>query len=94
MFKLAPFAALGLISLAVIPVVRSEQHVVIVGGPGILKYDPPSVVCRAYTQHRHLSNMITGCSRWRYHFVYLQTEEPYRHTINVGQPVHLSARWL
>lgn len=59
--KLATFAALSAASLSVIPVARSATIDVVVGGPGVLKFDPefivrshlPASVRLLYNTHAH-----------------------------------------
>lgn len=85
-FTAATIAAL--VSFAAIPVARGADHPVIVGGTGIIAYNPPFVVRAqivSFTPCPH--RMPLDCRPGGYSHLHLHAEESHCHAVHLCEPL-------
>lgn len=77
----------SLLSLVAARYALGAQFNVTVGGPGVLKYDPPFVVRVDLIRRHELAGLIalniTDCCRRRHSALHIQAEEPHSHAVHV-----------
>ena len=92
--KINAYGVLATLLYLSLNALAAQKHEVVVGGPGVLQFTPPTVVCPIYTINPHglPNNGNIECHRWRQRRLHLQAKQSHCHAVDLRESLPNGSR--